>query len=88
MEWEEVQAVSLIHSNSRQLYQQVVAVKILLYQQLIKAIEPAYLEELRNPTSNVIEHPSNVIFETLIRNYKPIKSKKSIKKNKVICLQL
>ena len=80
MGWEEMQAVALIHANSCQLYQQVVAVETALRQQLTEAIEPAYLEELRNPISNVIEHPSNVIFETLFRNYGTIKTGELIEK--------
>ena len=58
----------------------MVVVEIALRQQLTKEIEPAYVEELRNPISNVIEHPSNVIFETLFRNYGAIKTGELIKK--------
>ena len=69
MTWEQMQAVRLANRDARDQFDKVTTVETAIKQQIINSIEPPYLEEFRNNTTNTIEHPIHFIFETLFRKY-------------------
>ena len=78
MTWNQMQAVRLANKEARDEFDKVISVEAALKQQITTALQPEYLQDLKNPITHTIKHPISVIFDTLYNKYGKITKKQSL----------